>query len=56
MNLSNQNLREKEFHNNLQSTAKGRFENFFYKAIINAWKDFFDYLKLHANNKEILDY
>ena len=27
-------LREKEFHNKLQSKSKGRFENIFYKAII----------------------
>ena len=36
MMLTEQNLREKEFHNKLQSKSKGRFENIFYKAIINA--------------------
>ena len=35
MALSDQNLREKEFHNKLQSNSKGRFENIFYKAIKN---------------------
>ena len=48
--------REKKFHNELQSKSKGRFENIFYKAIANAWDDFFDYLKINANNSEILDY
>ena len=56
MNLTDQNQREKKFHNELQSKSKGRFENIFYKAIANAWDDFFDYLKFNANNSEILDY
>ena len=43
--LSEKNIREKEFHNRLQSKSKGRFENIFYKAIYNANEDFFDYLK-----------
>ena len=33
MNLTDQNRREKEFHNELQTQSKGRFENIFYKAI-----------------------
>tara|TARA_B100000963_G_scaffold167282_1_gene145307 strand:+ start:755 stop:1495 length:741 start_codon:yes stop_codon:yes gene_type:complete len=56
MSLSDQNLREKDFHNKLQSKPKGRFENIFYKAIINAWEDFYDFLNLNAKNLEILDY
>jgi|TARA_B110001452_G_scaffold250702_1_gene239159 ubiquinone/menaquinone biosynthesis C-methylase UbiE len=56
MRLSEKNLREKKFHNELQSKSTGRFENIFYKAIINAWEDFYKYLKLNANNSEILDY
>ena len=40
MTLTDKNLREKEFHNKLQSKSKGRFENIFYKAIINAWEIF----------------
>ena len=35
MNLTEINLREKNFHNNLQSQKKGRFENIFYKALFN---------------------
>ena len=46
MQLSEKNLREKNFHNKLQSTKGGRFENVFYKAIINAWEDFFYYLEM----------
>jgi len=56
MSLTEQNLREKEFHNKLHSKNTGRFENIFYKAISNAWEDFFDYLKLNAKNSVILDY
>ena len=29
MNLSDKNIREKEFHNKLQSRTKGRFEEYF---------------------------
>lgn len=54
--LSEKNIREKEFHNKLQSKSKGRFENIFYKAIYNANKDFFDYLKINSINSNILDY
>lgn len=56
MSLSDKNIREKEFHNKLQSKPKGRFENIFYKAIINAWDDFFNYLSLNVKNSEVLDY
>ncbi len=56
MNLSDINLREKEFHNKLQSKKHGRFENIFYKAIFNISEDFFNYLKDISNNCEILDY
>ena len=56
MNLSEKNLREKNFHNELQSKSTGRFENIYYKAIANAWEDFFEYLKLNVSNREILDY
>ena len=56
MNLSDKNIREKEFHNKLQSRAKGRFEDIFYKAIYNSNEDFFNFLKLNSNNSVILDY
>tara|TARA_Y100000996_G_scaffold402518_1_gene374566 strand:- start:978 stop:1718 length:741 start_codon:yes stop_codon:yes gene_type:complete len=56
MTLSDKNLREKEFHNRLQSNTKGRFENIFYKAIFNAWEDFYSFLNINARNSEILDY
>ena len=56
MKLTEANIREKEFHNNLQSKSQGRFQNIFYKAINNAWTDFFDYLNLNVKNSEILDY
>ena len=56
MTLTEQNLREKEFHDKLQSKSKGRFENIFYKSIVNAWEDFYNFLNLNAKNSEILDY
>lgn len=56
MTLTDQNLREKDFHDKLQSKSKGRFENIFYKAILNAWEDFYNFLNLNAKNSEILDY
>ena len=47
MKLSEENIREKKFHNELQSKQTGRFENIFYKAIYNANEDFFNYLKVN---------
>ena len=43
MKLTDKNIREKEFHNKLQSKSKARFENIFYKAIMNSSEDFFDF-------------
>ncbi len=56
MQLSEKNIREKKFHNELQSKSKGRFENVFYKAIYNCNEDYFDFLKLHCSNSIVLDY
>lgn len=56
MSLTEINIREKNFHNELQSKKKGRFENVFYKALYNIHEDFFDFLKDNAKNSEILDY
>jgi len=56
VNLTEINIREKNFHNKLQSKNKGRFENIFYKAIYNSSEDFFTYLEDNAKNSEILDY
>lgn len=56
MSLSEKNIREKEFHNKLQSGSEGRFENIFYKAIHNSNQDFIDFLKLNTNNSIVLDY
>ena len=56
MNLTEINIREKNFHNKLQSKEGERFENTFYKAIYNSSEDFFTYLEHNAKNSEILDY
>ena len=56
MNLTEKNIREKEFHNKLHSKQDSRFENIFYKALSNLFDDFYDYLKNHIRNKDVLDY
>ncbi|MDB9760955.1 class I SAM-dependent methyltransferase [Pelagibacteraceae bacterium] len=56
MILSENNLREKEFHNKLQSRNKGRFENIFYKALYNMFKDFNAVLSDKTKDKIVLDY
>ncbi len=56
MNLTEINIREKNFHNKLQSQKKDRFEGIFYKAIYNINEDFFSFLEKNAKNSEILDY
>ena len=56
MSLTEINLREKNFHNNLQSKKKGRFENIFYKALYNMYEDFNSIIYNKANKKVVLDY
>jgi len=56
MSLTEINLREKKFHNKLQSKSKGRFENLFYKALYNMYEDFNAYTSKNAKNKIVLDY
>ena len=56
MSLTEINIREKNFHNELQSKKKSRFENIFYKALFNINEDFFNFLEMNAKNSEILDY
>ena len=56
MNLTNINLREKEFHNKLQSKKKGRFENIFYKALYNLYEDFNSLIYKKATQRIVLDY
>ena len=56
MSLTEINLREKDFHNKLQSQKKGRFENIFYKALYNMYEDFNSLIYKKANQKTVLDY
>ena len=56
MSLTKINLREKKFHDELQSKNKGRFENIFYKALYNIYKDFNDCISKKSKNKVVLDY
>tara|TARA_B100000965_G_scaffold402649_1_gene429029 strand:+ start:2696 stop:3436 length:741 start_codon:yes stop_codon:yes gene_type:complete len=55
MKLTETNLREKNFHDELQS-GKSRYENSFYRALFNLSEDFFLFLKEKCNNKIVLDY
>ena len=56
MSLTEKNIREKKFHNELQSQTKERFENIFFKAIHNLNEDFFKYLEKNVKNSDVLDY
>ena len=56
MNLTEINLREKDFHNKLNSKEKGRLENIFYKALYNMYEDFNSYISKKAKKKLVLDY
>tara|TARA_B100000963_G_scaffold9443_1_gene7415 strand:- start:7057 stop:7800 length:744 start_codon:yes stop_codon:yes gene_type:complete len=56
MSLTEKNIRERDFHNKLQSSSKGRFENVFYKAIYNSGEDFLNFLKNNTKDLTILDY
>ena len=56
MSLTETNIREKDFHNKLQSATGKRKEDIFYKSIYNLYKDFYEYLGKNYKNKVILDY
>ena len=56
MNLSDINLREKKFHNQLHAVGKGRSQNRYYKALYNLYDDFLNTLKNKTYSKEVLDY
>lgn len=56
MNLSETNIREKEFHNNLQSGEGKRSEGIFYKALYDLYKNFYEFLDKNCQGKTVLDY
>ena len=56
MKLSDINLREKKFHNQLHAIGKGRSQNVFYKALYNLYEDFLNTLENKTYSKEVLDY
>ena len=56
MSLAKENLREKKFHNELQSRPNGRFENIFYKSLFNLSEDFFKSLKSFCSGADVLDF
>ncbi len=56
MNLTETNIREKEFHNKLHSSDNPRPQNKYYKALNNLYEDFLIFLKNKAPNKNVLDF
>ena len=56
MKLSEENKREKDFHDNLHKSQGERFENRFYKALGNMFSDFDEEVRSDCKNKNILDY
>ena len=56
MKLSEENIREKDFHDNLHKGEGERFENRFYKALGNMFNDFDQEVQNDCKDKNILDY
>ena len=56
MKLSEENIREKDFHDNLHKGEGERFENRFYKALGNMFTDFDQEVQSDCKDKNILDY
>tara|TARA_Y100000590_G_scaffold274569_1_gene308274 strand:- start:840 stop:1583 length:744 start_codon:yes stop_codon:yes gene_type:complete len=56
MSLSEINIREKKFHDELHASGKQRSQNKFYKALYHLYKDFIDILKIKAESADVLDY
>ena len=56
MSLTDINLRERQFHDDLQSQSEGRKQNIFYKALSAMFKDFNNILNKNIKDKKILDF
>ncbi len=56
MKLSDENKRERDFHDNLHKSEGERFENRFYKALGNMFVDFDQEIQNDCKDKNILDY
>ncbi len=56
MKLSEVNIREKKFHNELHSVKGSRKENIFYKAVYNLYEDFYEFLNNNCKDKFVLDF
>ena len=56
MSLSDINLRERKFHNELHSSGKEREQNKFYKALYNLNRDFLYLLRINTKSVNVLDY
>ena len=56
MSLSEINIREKKFHNELHASGKQRSQNKFYKALFHLYKDFINILRIRTKSADVLDY
>lgn len=56
MKLSDENKRERDFHDNLHKGEGERFENRFYRALGNMFVDFDQEIQNDCKDKNILDY
>jgi len=56
MSLSEINIREKKFHDELHSSGKQRSQNKFYKALYDLYKDFINILEIKTKSADVLDY
>tara|TARA_B100000579_G_C22789304_1_gene833589 strand:- start:429 stop:1172 length:744 start_codon:yes stop_codon:yes gene_type:complete len=56
MSLSDINIRERKFHNDLHASGQERSQNKFYKALYHLYSDFINILQVKTKSAEVLDY
>ena len=56
MSLSDINIRERKFHNELHASGQERSQNKFYKALYHLYSDFINILQVKTKSAEVLDY
>ena len=56
MSLSEINIRERKFHDELHYSGKERSQYKFYKALYSLNKDFINLLKVKTKSVQVLDY
>ena len=56
MSLSETNIRERKFHDELHSSGQERSQNKFYRALYSLNEDFRNLLKVKTKSVQVLDY